>query len=64
MMKKSDLTELMLAIETIRSEKYPEVPKALIEELLLLEYGNQDDRAETQVKIFQMLDNYNETSGK
>jgi hypothetical protein len=58
MMKNSNLEELLGALETIRAEKYPEVPKEVLEDLLMVEYENQDDRAEGQAKAMKILDEY------
>lgn len=58
MMKNSNLEELLGALETIRAEKYPGVPKEVLEELLMVEYENQDDRAEGQAKAMKILDEY------
>lgn len=58
MMKNSNLEELLGALETIRAERYPEVPKELLENLLMVEYENQDDRAEGQSKAMKVLDEF------
>lgn len=48
----------MGALEAIRSEKYPEVPKDLLIALLAVEYENQDYRAGAQSKSFKLLDDF------
>lgn len=48
MTKSNNLDELRNALEKIRQENYPEIPKELIEKLLTIEYENQDDRWKLQ----------------
>lgn len=57
-MTKNNLEDLMGALEAIRSEKYPEVPKDLLIALLAVEYENQDYRAGAQSKSFKLLDDF------
>ncbi|MHB1546600.1 MAG: DNA modification system-associated small protein [bacterium] len=58
MTKNNDLKELMEALETIRAEKHPDVPKELLELLLAAEYENQDKRGEGQTKSMNLLEDY------
>lgn len=58
MTKSSNLNELRNALEKIRQENYPEIPKELIEKLLTIEYENQDDRVEAAKKVLKTIDEY------
>lgn len=58
MTKSSNLNELRNALEKIRQENYPEIPQELIEELLTIEYENQDDRVKTAKKVLKAIDEY------
>ncbi|CFX97424.1 MAG: DNA modification system-associated small protein [Thermoanaerobacter sp.] len=58
MTKSSNLNELRNALEKIRQENYPEIPQELIEELLTIEYENQDDRVEAAKKVLKAIDEY------
>jgi uncharacterized protein YfeS len=58
MTKSSNLNELRNALEKIRQENYPEIPQELIEELLTIEYENQDDRVEAAKKVLKTIDEY------
>lgn len=58
MTKSSNLNELCNALEKIRQENYPEIPQELIEELLTIEYENQDDRVEAAKKVLKTIDEY------
>ena len=58
MTKSSNLDELRNALEKIRQENYPEIPKELIEKLLTIEYENQDDRVEAAKKVLKTIDEY------
>jgi hypothetical protein len=56
MMINNNIEELLNAIETIRSEKFPELSKELLAELLNIEFENQDNRADAQRKVQSLLD--------
>jgi hypothetical protein len=58
MTKSSNLNELRNALEKIRQENYPEIPQELIEELLTIEFENQDDRVEAAKKVLKAIDEY------
>jgi len=58
MTKSNNLDELRNALEKIRQENYPEIPKELIEKLLTIEYENQDDRVEAAKKVLKAIDEY------
>ena len=58
MTKSNNLDELRNALEKIRQENYPEIPQELIEELLTIEYENQDDRVEAAKKVLKAIDEY------
>lgn len=54
----SNLTELLDALETIRCENHPEIPKELLEEILNIEYEHQDNRSEAQSKTLKLLEQH------
>lgn len=58
MTKSSNLNELRNSLEKIRQENYPEIPQELIEELLTIEFENQDDRVEAAKKVLKAIDEY------
>jgi hypothetical protein len=58
MTKSNNLDELLLALETIRAQEYPELPPELIAKLLRVEYENQDNRAHAQVQAIKLIDDY------
>jgi len=58
MTRNNNLDELLKALETIRSSDYPELKKELLEQLLQVEYENQDNRAEAQLKAMKLIDDY------
>lgn len=58
MTKSSNLNELRNALEKIRQENYPEIPQELIEELLTIEFENQDDRVEAAKKVLKAIDEH------
>ena len=58
MTRSNDLDELLKALETIRASDYPELHKELLEQLLQVEYENQDNRVEAQSKAMKLIDDY------
>ncbi|MGZ7444262.1 hypothetical protein [Paenibacillus sp. TH7-28] len=58
MTKNSNLDDLFDALEAIRIEEYPELPKSMLEELLRIEYENQDNRVEAQTQALKLIDKY------
>ena len=58
MTRNNNLDELLKALETIRASDYPELQKELLEQLLQVEYENQDNRAEAQLKAIKLIDDY------
>ena len=57
-MNKNNLDELMNALETIRAEQFPDVPKDLLDAILMTEYDNLDNRSVAQTKSLNILDEY------
>ena len=58
MTRSNDLDELLKALETIRASDYPELHKELLEQLLQVEYENQDNRVGAQSKAMKLIDDY------
>jgi len=54
----NNVEELLDALDTIRREKYPEIPKDLLEAILLTEFSNQDSRASAQSSVQILLDTF------
>lgn len=54
----NNVEELLDALDTIRREKYPEIPKDLLEAILLIEFSNQDSRASAQSSVQILLDTF------
>ena len=45
---KNNLEELMKTLETIRKEKYPEIPEEVIREIVEIQFKNQDNPTKRQ----------------
>lgn len=58
MTKNNNLEDLLNALETIRNEEYSEISSAFLEQLLKVEYDNQDNRTEAQAKAIRLIDDY------
>ena len=61
---RKNLDELMSVLESIRSEKYPDVPKDLVEKVALIQYENQDDRNKGRNETIKVVAQYVNAIGK
>ena len=50
-MRTNNLEELLRTVEKIRSEKYPHIPQALVEEIIREEFIHQDSRANASERV-------------
>lgn len=58
MTTRKNLDELMVVLEEIRSAKYPDVPKELVEKIALAQYENQDDRNKARTETINIVAGY------
>lgn len=58
MTTRQNLNELLNVLEEIRSSKYPDVPKELIEQIAISQYDNQDDRNKARTETMKTLADY------
>ncbi len=58
MTRSNNLNELLKALDVIRATDYPELHKELLEQLLQVEYENQDNRVEAQSKVMKLINDY------
>lgn len=58
MTTRQNLNELLSVLEEIRSSKYPDVPKELIEQIAISQYDNQDDRNKARTETMKTLAEY------
>ena len=63
-MMRKNLDELMSVLEEIRSNKYPDVPKELVEKVALIQYENQDDRNKGRNETIQVIAQHVNSIGK
>ena len=57
-MKDSNLGDLLKVLEELRSEKYPEISKEIIEEIAVAQYNNQDNRAKARSETMRIISEY------
>lgn len=57
-MTKTNLNDLLEVLERIRAEKYPDVPKELVEKIALSQYENQDDRGMARSNTKKIIGEY------
>ncbi|OCN03396.1 hypothetical protein A7X67_10960 [Clostridium sp. W14A] len=58
MTTRKNLNELMEVLEEIRSSKYSDVPKELIEKIAVTQYENQDDRNKARNETMRIVAEY------
>ena len=54
-MRTNNLEELLRTVEQIRAEKYPHIPKTLVEEIIQEEFSNQDSRTNASEKVNSLV---------
>ena len=57
-MTKTNLNDLLEVLQQIRAEKYPDVPKELVEKIALSQYENQDDRSMPRSDTTKIIGEY------
>ena len=57
-MTKTNLNDLLNVLEDIRANKYPNVPKELVEQIALSQYENQDDRRLARTETTKIIAEY------
>jgi len=57
-MRTNNIQEIVKAIESIRAEKYPNIPADLVEKIIKIEFEHQDSRTEASDKIRDLIDKY------
>lgn len=57
-MTKTNLNDLLEVLEQIRAEKYPDVPKELVEKIALSQYEKQDDRSMARSDTTKIIGEY------
>lgn len=54
----NNLAELLLTLEEIRQENYPDIPKSIVERVLLIEYQHQDNRVKGRSLVRKVIKQY------
>ena len=63
-MRTNNLEELLRTVETIRAEKYPHIPKELIEEIIREEFSNQDSRVNASERVSALVSDFLDKQGE
>ena len=58
MMKNVEVDELVKVLETIRKEKYPDLPEELISNIVNVQFKNQDDRVKARNDTKKLIDTF------
>ncbi len=58
MTTRQNLNELLAVLEEIRSKEFPDVPKEMIERIVLSQYDNQDDRNKARTDTMRVIAEY------
>lgn len=57
-MNKVEVEELLKVLETIRAEKYPDIPSELIRSIVQAQFENQDNRAQGHRDAKNLIDGF------
>ena len=57
-MNKVEVEELLNVLETIRAEKYPDIPSELIRNIVQTQFENQDERTQGHRDTKNLIDNF------
>lgn len=57
-MNNVEVEELLNVLESIRSEKYPEIPPEVIKDIVYAQFESQDDRAEGSRQTKKIIDSF------
>ncbi len=55
---RNNLEELLKALEEIRMTEYPEIPRELIENIVKIQYENQDNRVYGKAEITSIIQDF------
>ena len=55
-MMRNSIEDLLITVEEIRSERYPNIPKDLVEKILLLEAEAVEERTDILKKISKIVE--------
>jgi hypothetical protein len=58
MSQNKNLSELLEVVETLRLSEFDDIPKDLIEKILINEFENQDNRQECLKKTSKLINDY------
>lgn len=53
-----EVEELLRVLEAIRAEQYPDIPATLIKNIVLTQFGNQDDRIQGRRETKNLIDEF------
>ena len=57
-MMRSNLKELLSVLEENRAKEHPEIPAEVIEQIVLAQYDNQDNRVISRTKTMKIVSDY------
>ena len=63
-MRTNNLDELLRTIEQIRVEKYPHIPKELVEQIIVEEFNNQDSRVKASEQVNKIVSTFLDGKGE
>lgn len=58
MSKLNDLHDLIANVDDVRTQKYPNIPKDLVEEIIQAEYEQLDSRPEGMRRVSEIISRY------
>ena len=55
---RNSLDDIKRTLEKIRKEKYPDIPKEIIEKIVMVQAENQDNASKRQTETERVIDDY------
>ncbi len=62
-MMRSNLKELLSVLEEIRAREYPDIPAHVIEQIVIAQYDNQDNRVQARSQTMKIVSDFLNATG-
>ena len=61
-MMRSNLKELLSVLEEIRASEYPDIPSEVIEQIVIAQFDNQDNRVQARSRTMKIVSDFLNTA--
>lgn len=63
-MRNNNLDELLKTVEKIRADRYPHIPKELVEQIIVEEFNHQDSRTYANEQVNKIVSAFVDKKGE